>query len=277
MIYRLLINVITLSSITLTSVIANEPKFKTITEDIVLKDLIEYALHLSLKSIHTKESDDAETILHRSFYEGVMKGDYKKAFEIIMDGIERFPEDFGIQTTLAILLGDFSNHFPDGLKNRMIQRSKEIFSILLPEIKDRPKHIYYWFMNEYFYRFEKFKEQYELGVTRVNENLNNRGFRGYYSQGVGAANYAKEQLLNGNKSIAYEYAQKALVAWAQHFSYENNYYNALVHYSMALAILGYKNEALKALEHAAELIQKDHVEFQEIRDFIHDIEKLGMT
>lgn len=238
--------------------------------------LIEAALQLDLKSTDTKECVEANELVNTSFNDGVMKGDYQKAFEIIMHAIEKFPENFDIQTTFAVLLGDFSSHFSGRLKEKMIQRSKQLFDKLLPELKDHDKNTYYWFMNEYLYRMNKFKEQYELGVKRVYENLNNKGFRGYYGQGVGAANYAKEQVLQRNKSLAYEYAQKALVAWAQYFSYKNDYYNAFVHYSTVLAILGFKDEALKALEHGAELIQKDHVEFQEVRDFIHTAEKMGL-
>jgi tetratricopeptide (TPR) repeat protein len=238
------------------------------SENTVFLDLVERALNLELLATNETESAEADQLVKSSFDDGVMKGDYQKAFKIIMNGIAQFPEDFNIQTTLAVLLGDFSNHFSGSLKARMIEKSKELFTKLLPELKNYSKHTYYWFMNEYYYRFGNFKEQYELGAARVNENLDNRGFRGYYGQGVGAANYAKKQLLQGNKKIAYEYAQKALVVWAQYFTHANDYYNAYVHFSVALAILGFKDEALKALEHATSLIKKDHVEFQEVRDFI---------
>lgn len=243
--------------------------------------LIEEALKMELREADIGENDEANKIVDESF-EAVNEGNYKKALAVIMDGIKSFPKDFSVQVWLATQIGDYSSHFEDELKERMIQKSKAIFEKLFREASQQEKRTYYWFMNEHYFRFRQYKNQYELGLEKVEfglqstENRDRRISSGYYSQGVGAAHYAKELLLNGNKKLALEYAQKAVIAWGQYFSYTNTYYNAYVHFAIALAILGNKEEALRALSHASEIIKKDHVEFQEVKDFITKAEQLGL-
>ena len=54
----------------------------------------------------------------------------------------------------------------------------------------------------------------------------------------------------------------------QHFTHENDYYNSYVHYALALGILGYRTEMLRALQRSAQLINKDltYHEFTEVID-----------
>ena len=156
----------------------------------------------------------------------------------------------------------------------MIQRSKQLFERLMKEIDGQPKEASYILKNEYYYRFAKYREQYELGLCGVNE-FGSRCFLGYYSQGVGAANYARKLLEIGNKQLALDYAQKALIAWAQYFTYKNDYYNPYVHYALALGILGYKEEMMRALRRSASIINQNlcYHEFKDVIDFIEKIEK----
>lgn len=241
--------------------------------------IIEQALALelptptSLASSKAMEFSDAAT-------KKVHEGKYEEAIEITLSGLKQFPQDFNLQSDLAALLGDTSEITASPLKERMVARSKQLFDTLLEYAAAQPKNIYYPFMNEYFYRFKKYREQYELGLERVAyyfdsgkwnfSGSNSDGFRGYYSQGVGAANYARELMKQGNKTLAMDYAQKALVAWAQYFSYNNKYYNAYVHYALALGILGYKHEMMKALQKSAQIINKDfdYFEFKEVIEYI---------
>ncbi len=160
----------------------------------------------------------------------------------------------------------------------MVQRSKEIFERLVLTIETQDRRTYYWFLNEYCYRLGDYKRQYELGVQRTNEfwGTINWNLWVYYCQGVGAANYARELLFKGEKELAQSYARKAVIAWAQYFTYPNDFYNAYVHYATALAILGSKDEAEKALKRGAEIIQKDHREFQEVREFMSKAGESGL-
>jgi len=66
---------------------------------------------------------------------------------------------------------------------------------------------------------------------------------------------------------------KAMVSWAQYFTYKNDYYNAYVHYAIALGVLGYKEEMMRALLRSASFINKDltYFEFKEIIDFFESL------
>lgn len=213
-------------------------------------------------------------------FQKVKEGNYKESLEIVLQGLQKFPHHFGLQTDLATLLGDYSSHFPNPFKEQMIERSKEIFEKLMQETQGQPQQRMYSFKNEYYYRAGQFKNQYELGLARVADCWNTphweNGVWGYYSQGVGAANYAKQLLIQGDKVAAIDYAYKSVRAWAQFFSYDNSYYNAYAHYALALGILGYKDEMEKALQRGMTIIKKNHIEFQEVRDFINQAEKEGI-
>ena len=101
-------------------------------------------------------------------------------------------------------------------------------------------------------------------------DMGSYGYKGYYFQGVGAANYAKQLLLEHNETLAKEYARKAVIAWAQYMSYCNDYYNAYVHYGLALGILGETKEMIRALQRGAKLIHTDldYYEFREVIEYV---------
>jgi hypothetical protein len=240
--------------------------------------IIEQALNLELPPSNTIISEEAHAV-NKEATRKVHEGNYEEAIAITVSGLKKFPKDFTLQSDLAALLGDCSEMTPAPLKDAMVYRSKAMFDRLLKEVDDQPKSAFYSFKNEYYFRFAQYREQYELGLMRVAEYWGthewaSRGFNGYYSQGVGAAHYAKKLLEQRDKSRALDYAQKAVVAWAQYFSYENNYYNSYVHYALALGILGYKEEMLRALERSASLINRDlsYHEFEEVISFIEKIQ-----
>lgn len=109
----------------------------------------------------------------------------------------------------------------------------------------------YLFLNEYYYRYKLHQEQYENGLSAIEWyaiHAKEQLFRGYYFQGVGAANYAKQLIQKGEKELACEYADKAIISWAQHFSHKNDYYNSYVHYGLALGILGHEQEMMRAFK-----------------------------
>lgn len=254
----------------------NYEEISSIAPGVLIEEALKYELPTIDGSLDNKEADEHSW---RAF-ERVKAGDYKGAFEKAFEVTKKFPHYFNSQVYFAMIFGDYSSHFSGELKEKIIQKSKSMFNKLKKEVTKQPKHIYYWFMNEYNYRFSRFKDQYELGLQRVKDywqtkDWNTYGFKGYYSQGVGASNYAKELLLKDEKKLAHDYAQKALVAWAQYFTYKNDYYNAYVHFALALGILGYKKEMERALVHAADIIKKDlnFPEFKEVIEFVNEAEK----
>lgn len=244
------------------------------------KNVVEQALRVKLLAVDTKVQEEASNITSKASKKFKEGANYKKGLKIVLEGLKKVPRSFELQLMFAWMIGDYSGNFSSPFKGKMIKRSKEIFEKLRGETKGQPKGVMTPFKNEYYYRFAKYKDQYKLGLERVadyrdTEEWFTKGFRGYYSQGVGAANYAKELLLSGNKELAMDYAQKAIIAWGQYFSYRNDYYNSYVHYAMALGILSYKKEMMKALKHAASLIKRDlnFFEFREVIEFIDEVEK----
>lgn len=235
----------------------------------------ERALKMELPPVGKVLCQEAQDIVKKAFKK-VEKCSYHEALEILMLGLQKYPNNFILQSQFASVLGDLAEtHCSDVLKDRMIAKSKELFEKLMHELQGQPQIEVFRFKNEYFYRFAQYKNQYENGKERVTYYWNKpewdaKVYGGYYCQGVGAAHYAKELILQRKKQEGREYAQKALVAWAQYFSYENDYYNAYVHYALALGILGYKDEMMRALQHSASLIKKDlsYREFTEVTDFI---------
>ena len=206
----------------------------------------------------------------------VREAHYKEAILIVMSYLERFPESFAIQSYFAALTGDYSELTPEPFKQQLIDNAKNIFNRLRQESIHQSKDALCLFTNEYCYRFALYKEQYENGLETVAHYWESPekltcGLKGYYYQGVGAANYAKVLFQQGDNALATEYAHKAVIAWAQYFSYKNDYYNAYVHYALALGVLGYKEEMMKALKHSAELINRD-LDYQEFKDVIEVFE-----
>jgi tetratricopeptide (TPR) repeat protein len=236
--------------------------------------IIEQALNLELQTPSTTFSDEEKKI-GEEIMDRVRKADYAAALLHTVQGVEKYPQSFSLQSDLASLLGDYSEITAEPLKSKMVQRARTIFDTLLQEADAQPKEVYFPFKNEYYFRFGMYLEQYNTGVERVayfwgTDQWIPTGAKGYYCQGVGAAHYAKQLLIQGQKDLAREYAQKAIIAWAQCFSYKNDYYNSYVHYALALGILGQKEEMMRALEHSASLIRRDldYHEFKEVIEFI---------
>jgi hypothetical protein len=209
------------------------------------------------------------------WFSQVKANNYLEAIEILYQGLKKYPHSFALQTRLAAVIGDYAGQFSGSEQELLLKKSVQIFQKLYKEVDSQSKREQFYFKNEYNYRFALYKEQYENGVAMINYyfdqlDMSSYGYKGYYFQGVGAANYAKQLLMKHNEKLAKQFAEKALVAWAQYMTYCNNYYNAFVHYGLALGILGYNQEMRRALQQGAALINVDlnYYEFKEIIDFI---------
>jgi tetratricopeptide (TPR) repeat protein len=238
---------------------------------------IEEALASNLQPTSVQNEKEA-TKIYQQVIEAVSKADYENALNISACEVKKHPNSFMAQMCLAAILGDYSELFAEPLKSSMIQKSKQMFEKLMGEVSFQPKKLAYKFKNEYYFRLGKHKEQYENGLEMLNDFYNTTEYNddicaaAYYNQGVGAAHYAKLLLLAGKRKEALEYAQKAIIAWAQYFSLVNTYYNSYVHYGLALGILGKKDEMMRALERSANLINRDlnYTEFKDVIDFINN-------
>ena len=240
-------------------------------------DVIQRALRLEIDQVDQSTASAEIDQLRKTMLEKVGKSEYEDAIAVVVAALEKYPRSFMLQADFASLVGDCSEITENPLKDKMIEKSKAVFNKLMGETDLQPKDYVYSFRNEYCFRFGHYYEQYKWGKKRVDDSWKTDEWakqvgNGYYCQGVGATYYAK-QLLGTDKSRALKYAQKAVVAWGQHFSHENDYYNSYVHYALALGILGYKKEMFKALERSASLIKRDltYHEFKEVIDFVEQI------
>lgn len=236
--------------------------------------IIERALNLALPPTSTVHADAVDA-MNTAIINKVHKCKYEEAIEITLAGLEQYPDNFTLQADLAALIGDTSEITPMPLQERMVAWAKAQFLRLIQDAEHQPREAFYTLYNEYCYRFALYKEQYEIGCTRVDEfwatdAWQSSGVKGYYCQGVGAANYARVLMQQGDTALAQEYAHTAIIAWAQYFSYTHDYYNAYVHYALALGILGQTEEMYRALERSASIIERDldYHEFKEVIDFI---------
>lgn len=261
---------------------------KTLVTSQEKKSVIEAALTMDLPSTDGEHVGQAKEVSKRASQK-VHECNYEEAINITLEGLKKYPKNFTLQSDLAYLLSDCAevsapDFMSEDLKNKMMYRSDQLFNKLMGEVDKQPKADVYRFKNEYFYHFRLHREQYELGVQRVADYWGTAdwltsGFGGYYSQGVGAARYAQQLMQKGDRQLALDYAQKAIVAWAQFFGYCNDYYNAYVHYALALGILGYQEEMIRALERSASLIKRDlnYFEFKNVIDFVQGLEVPGIN
>lgn len=236
---------------------------------------IQRALNFTIDATDDVESTLADEITDQAFKQ-VMNCEYEAALAIILDGLEQLPYNFALQSDFAALVGDFSETRSGPVKEQLSQKSQELFVYLLDVAEQQPKFRKHQFKNEYFFRFAQYKNQYENGLELIarseqEEIVATKG-KGYYYQGVGASRYAKQLLAENDDSLAREYAYQAVVSWAQYFTYENDYYNAYVHYAIALGVLGYKEEMMRALVRSGSFINKDlnYFEFKDVIDFFEN-------
>jgi hypothetical protein len=234
---------------------------------------VDRALSFSIVPTDNVESEVVDTIIDAAFKQ-VMNCEYEAALAIILDGLEQYPSHFDLQSNLAALIGDYSETCSGELKETLAQKSQALFNQLLEVAEHQPKYKKHQFKNEYFFRHAQYKNQYENGLeliarSQLEEIVATKG-KGYYYQGVGAARHAQQLVTQGNKVLSCEYAHKAIISWAQYFTYENDYYNAYVHYALALGILGYIEDMVHALLRSASFINKDlsYFEFQDVIDFL---------
>jgi hypothetical protein len=244
-------------------------------------DTVHQALNLTLPACDRISDNDSEY----GFNEVKTKGDYQAYLAATLRNLQKCPTSLLDQTELAAILAVYSHHFTEPLRSEMQQKSQEVFTKLLPELEaydqnQDPNDIFtqqvaIYFKESYLYSFNQFKDLYELGLKIMNleKPTNHWNFGGYFSQGIGAAHYAQECWLAGDRKPAHEWAAKSVTAWElcfKHAAYEKDYFRPYVEYALALGILGRQEEMMKALNTAAELIHTDlsYPEFQEVIDFV---------
>jgi hypothetical protein len=163
-----------------------------------------------------------------------------------------------------MVLGDYADGLAGAEQERLKRKSCGILRKLTRKLGNIRWEWNISTRNEYYYHSGQFRQQYELGL----ESAAGGHQWGYYGQGVGAANYAYGHAAAGRRGYAALWARRAVSSWENFFKFKADYYNAYVHYALALGVLGRLAEMEAALKKSAALSGKpqSYREFAEVRE-----------
>lgn len=182
--------------------------------------------------------------------EYIFKAQYTKAQKYLLKQKNNYPNLLFIKATLASITCETAFYKDEKTMRKEFTKAAGRLKRLLKlnsEIKDdngyRNLNEYYWFSKQY-------KKQYLLGVKKLKTNDK----RGYYSQGVGAVNYAAKLKAHGKEKESLAWAKKAEKAWICFFKYRTTkYYDPWAWYALSLGLQGKKSEMEKAIKKSAKL------------------------
>lgn len=205
------------------------------------------------------------TLRKKQIFTYVKKANYKKALILAQKLKKDFKGNVLAEAYYATVLGDYAE-FANTKATRRFK--KEAAKILLKSTKKLRGINLFWssrIRNEYYYHSGQFKKQYLLGKELVQKS-HDKGR--YYTQGVGAANYAYELATKGKKKLSEKWARIAIAAWGKYTRHIPDYYNSYVHYALALGILSKFKESNQKLLKASKLSGKslNYFEFKEVRE-----------
>lgn len=178
---------------------------------------------------------------------------YAKAYALAKTLMDKYPKVLIFAYYEAVMTAeDDINFSPKQVKLRYNLATKKFKRLLLrtrgvdPKLRHSLKNEYYWFSKQPH-------KQYLLGVQAQKHNLLRSGF---YSQGVGAAQMAKNYGVAGKRRLALRWAKKSEQAWLKYFKIEPNWYNSYFFYAMSLAYQDKLKECDQALAKAAKIAKK---------------------
>jgi tetratricopeptide (TPR) repeat protein len=222
-----------------------------------------------VKSSFKKIPDEEWTKAREGAWKAIMAADYEKAMRFLTPVYKKYPKDFRVINFYASTLADFGELQPETKKKAFKKRGCYLLFGLLKRLRGVSRAWSYNTRNEYYYHSAKFDKQYSLGCESVKCGEKS----GYYSQGVGAAWHAYGHARKGCRRFAVLWAKRSVMAWENYFKFKADYYNAYVHYALALGILGRIIDMEAALKKSAKLSGKpaSYPEFKDIRDKIADL------
>lgn len=118
---------------------------------------------------------------------------------------------------------------------------------LFPRIRSVDATVRRKMRNEYYWFSHQPKKQYALGL----EKHDGPRARGFYSQGVGAAEVAKAYALAGKRGLCIRWAKLSEKAWKKFFKDRPDWFNAYFFYAQSLGYQGRFEEMDLALQNAA--------------------------
>jgi hypothetical protein len=198
---------------------------------------------------------------YKRIWKAVEDADYGRAMALLTPLYKKYPRDFKVAKSYAMVLGDYAETL-DGARGKELKtRSRAMLRGLMRKLGNIRWEWNISARNEYYYHTGQFRKQYLLGLEAAAGGHN----WGYYGQGVGAANYAYHHAAAGHVKPAAFWARRAVAAWEKFFLFKADYYNAYVHYALALGIMGRLKDMEAALRKSALLSGKP----DSYREFFH--------
>jgi len=206
---------------------------------------------------------------YKKIWKAVEDAEYGRAMSLLTPLYRKYPRDFKVAKTYAMALGDYAEILGGARGKALKARSRAMLRGLLRKLGNVRWEWNIAARNEYYYHTGQFRKQYFLGREAAAGGHN----WGYYGQGVGAANYAYAHAEGGRRGLAEMWARRAVEAWENFFKYKADYYNAYVHYALALGILGRPGEMEAALKKSARLSGKpdSYREFDGVRAKVSEL------
>ncbi|MDQ7774137.1 MAG: hypothetical protein RDU13_11535 [Elusimicrobiales bacterium] len=200
---------------------------------------------------------------YKKIWKAVEDADYSRAMGFLTPLYKKYSRDFKVAKTYAMALGDYAETLNGARGKALKARSRALLRGLLRRLGNVRWEWSISARNEYYYHTGQFRKQYVLGLEAAAGGHN----WGYYGQGVGAANYAYEHAVAGRRGLAAMWARRAVRSWETFFKFKPDYYNAYVHYALALGILGRLKGMEAALRKSASLSGKpaSYKEFAGVR------------
>ncbi len=201
--------------------------------------------------------------------EYVGRAQYRKAFLVAKDAIQKYPNNRFAMYKYAVMLGDSGEWASKAQQEKNRIKAAKLFRKLLRRTRGIGDRFTTAMKNEYFWFSKQPLKQYRLGE----EYLPILGKSSCYSMGVGAVSYAKKLYARNRPRQAKEWAKKAVKAWQQYFTVVPSYYNSHVWHAKALGLLGDIQGMEQALKKAAKLAKRplSYREFVETREDVYKI------
>lgn len=185
--------------------------------------------------------------------EKTLKGKYKEALGITKSALKLYPDEFVCRYQYARILGDWADELPKERRKKLKREAIKIIKPLLRQLNQKPMALRFSICLNYYYQSELFKKMYAFGKRFQTQDKR----QGLYAQGLGAALLAHQLLDSKRSAAARAWAMKSKAAWESYGLKKEKYYFAHYAYAKALAIAGEKPAALRSLQKAARVSQRE--------------------
>lgn len=203
--------------------------------------------------------------------EAIRVANYKRGYILAGKALKLFPEQPLAELDYYTIMADYGAVMGGSEGRRLHKRGTKGLCRMIKKIRSFDEEDRSFVKNEVYFQTRQFKKQYELGISEYKKTKNLRCF---YSSGVGAAWYANDMFKKRQIKRCQSWAQKSVDAWEKFWGYRKDYYNAYIHYALALGFLGRTSEMEKALKTAQKISKKpaSFSEFANIRNIIKNFQ-----